>query len=76
MSGPGAGTGGALGAGPASNTQVGSATLGTADDGAVVEQGAVITPGVPPAPNTPAQANTANPEGAELTTGGTGTRTV
>jgi len=76
VSGPGAGTGGTIGAGPASNAQVGSATLGTADDGAVVEQGAVITPGVPPAPNTPAQPNTANPEGAELTTGGTGTRTV
>ena len=76
ISGPGAGTGGTVGTGPASNTQIGDATLGTADDGAVVEQGAVITPGVPPAPNTPSQPNTGNPEGAALTTGGTGTRTV
>ena len=84
VQGPGAGTGGTIGAGPASNAQVGAATLGTVDDGAVVEQNGAITPatpagpgGVPPAaPARPTQPNTGNPEGAELTTGGTGTRTA
>jgi putative cell wall-binding protein len=78
VSGPGSGTGtgGGVGAGTASNEQLGSATLGTVDDGAVVEEGALVTPGTPPNAGTPTSANTGNPEGAELTTGGTGTRTT
>jgi putative cell wall-binding protein len=57
----------------ATSEQVGDATLGTVDNGAVADQNPATGPGTGTAATAGSETN---PEGAEFTSGGTGTRTA